>query len=397
MGKSTSSDLLKAAIQEIKMGNIASGQQALSKVIKIDPNSVYAEKAWVWMSATFSDSDQKRKCLESALKINPDNEVAQKGLTKLPPPIPPEELDDTDFDYPEWISDDSSRDEQLTSTSTLGEIKSSNNIVQETQEKRRKSDQQLFDEYIAWQSARGWQIVSRTRTSAQFRRPKQWSKGLLIIGIVLLFFGGIGLPVLLLAVVVYLLQKEEVIFVDVKELRTTVNSTESPSKINYPAASGRDFLDASDGILDPTGIKSNNRSLILKLVFAFIIIFCGLFLFISISNSINSSTNYKQATPSSSYSVTYRITGTENRASVLSGNSANNQPITVELPWQHTVSMKYGDTAALIATGETNKTVKCEIYVNGKLRTSATSSAAMDNMAVCGYVVGRNVPINVVP
>lgn len=45
MGDSTSSDLLKAAIQEIKAGNIASGQQALSKVIKTDPHSVYAEKA----------------------------------------------------------------------------------------------------------------------------------------------------------------------------------------------------------------------------------------------------------------------------------------------------------------------------------------------------------------
>ena len=56
------------------------GKQLLAKLLQQDPNN---EAAWIWMSGTVEDIDQRRYCLEKALAINPDNATAQAGLLRL--------------------------------------------------------------------------------------------------------------------------------------------------------------------------------------------------------------------------------------------------------------------------------------------------------------------------
>lgn len=48
-------------------------------------NDQHNERAWLWLSGTVSDMAQRRYCLEWVLAINPQNAMAQKGLSSLPP------------------------------------------------------------------------------------------------------------------------------------------------------------------------------------------------------------------------------------------------------------------------------------------------------------------------
>lgn len=68
-------DTLQSAIEAIKAGNRAAGQQLLVQYLKANPNS---EAAWLWMAITFDEADKKRKCLNTALEINPNSQAARQ-------------------------------------------------------------------------------------------------------------------------------------------------------------------------------------------------------------------------------------------------------------------------------------------------------------------------------
>lgn len=241
MSESSLSNQLQAAIQDVKQGNLKAGKIALAQVINTEPNSSYAEKAWLWMSATFSDTQQKRMCLENVLKINPDNVTAQKGLEKLPPPPVP---DKEEYEDPEWLMANTMAKETLSTTPSTPINQPQLHQIPKTPQPPRKSDQQLIDEYIALQTARGWQVVSHTSTSVQLRKPKQWSSLLLVLGFVLLCLYGTGLIVLLLALVDYLSKKDEVEFTTAEELRLGVvkPSTSNTSPIVVFVIMGLAFI-----------------------------------------------------------------------------------------------------------------------------------------------------------
>jgi hypothetical protein len=55
-------------------------QDWLVALLQIDR---YNEQAWLWLSGT-ADNDQDRlDCMQEILKINPDNAFAQRGLAAL--------------------------------------------------------------------------------------------------------------------------------------------------------------------------------------------------------------------------------------------------------------------------------------------------------------------------
>lgn len=79
---------LQQAITAIKAGDKAAGKQLLIEVIKADPRN---ETAWLWMTQCVSTNEERVKCLQNALKINPNNEKARQALATLSTPdIPPE-------------------------------------------------------------------------------------------------------------------------------------------------------------------------------------------------------------------------------------------------------------------------------------------------------------------
>lgn len=73
-------EVLKKAISLIKSGDKSQGGKILANLVKNDPEN---ELAWLWLSACFTDIEQKRYCLNKVLEINPDNLQARNQLDKL--------------------------------------------------------------------------------------------------------------------------------------------------------------------------------------------------------------------------------------------------------------------------------------------------------------------------
>lgn len=73
-------DNLQQAINHIKTGEKTKGKHILIDILRSEPNN---EIAWLWMSAAVDDLGQRKQCLEKVLKINPNNQKALTGLSKL--------------------------------------------------------------------------------------------------------------------------------------------------------------------------------------------------------------------------------------------------------------------------------------------------------------------------
>jgi hypothetical protein len=86
---------LEQAIAVIKSGDKAQGRRLLVVVLQEEPRNA---KAWLWMSAVVDDPERRRKSLLTVLEIEPENELAKKGLARFgwleeevaaPAPAPP--------------------------------------------------------------------------------------------------------------------------------------------------------------------------------------------------------------------------------------------------------------------------------------------------------------------
>ncbi len=71
---------LKQAIIAIKTGDNATGRQLLREILQAEPGN---ENAWLWLSSAVETEVERRYCLNNVLKINPNNELAQRGLATL--------------------------------------------------------------------------------------------------------------------------------------------------------------------------------------------------------------------------------------------------------------------------------------------------------------------------
>ncbi|GJM42758.1 MAG: hypothetical protein DHS20C20_30400 [Ardenticatenaceae bacterium] len=83
---------LEKAVAYIKSGDKQAGKAVLLRILKTDPAN---SRAWMYMSAVVNKPEMKRKCLEEAIELQPNNEMARNALAKLnqkyPPPALPEE------------------------------------------------------------------------------------------------------------------------------------------------------------------------------------------------------------------------------------------------------------------------------------------------------------------
>jgi hypothetical protein len=73
-------DSLATAIAKIKAGNRAGGRDMLVRLLHADPAN---ETAWLWLAAVVGNMEQRRYCLERALRLNPHNAQAKTELAKL--------------------------------------------------------------------------------------------------------------------------------------------------------------------------------------------------------------------------------------------------------------------------------------------------------------------------
>ncbi|MBN1661282.1 MAG: hypothetical protein JXA93_23010 [Anaerolineae bacterium] len=74
------SDKLQQAIALIKAGDKEQGGELLAEILLENPD---VELAWLWRSGVVQDDEERAYCLQQVLALNPDNEVAQKGLAML--------------------------------------------------------------------------------------------------------------------------------------------------------------------------------------------------------------------------------------------------------------------------------------------------------------------------
>lgn len=75
-----SGNMLTEAIAAVRLGNRAHARELLSKLLRSDSQNA---EYWVWMSSVVDSPRERKYCLESALKIDPTNRAALRGLVIL--------------------------------------------------------------------------------------------------------------------------------------------------------------------------------------------------------------------------------------------------------------------------------------------------------------------------
>ena len=73
-------DKLKQATEYAKSGNKIKARQLLAELLQSEPNN---ELVWLWMSGVVDNTSQQRYCLEQVLKIDPNNQHAVTGISRL--------------------------------------------------------------------------------------------------------------------------------------------------------------------------------------------------------------------------------------------------------------------------------------------------------------------------
>src|SRR5271157_4168318 len=79
--------MFQDAVSALRAGDKARAKDVLTRLLKADQNNV---TYWVWMSAAMETNKERVYCLQTALKLDPENASAKRGLTLLGA-IPPDE------------------------------------------------------------------------------------------------------------------------------------------------------------------------------------------------------------------------------------------------------------------------------------------------------------------
>jgi hypothetical protein len=67
-------------------------------------------------------------------------------------------------------------------------------------------DRQIIDDFIRLKAGEGWQVLTRSESNVQLRKPKQMNRGGFILGLLTLPLWGLGIIIWILTVIGYFLQ-----------------------------------------------------------------------------------------------------------------------------------------------------------------------------------------------
>jgi hypothetical protein len=70
-------DLLRRGIAAAKEGQRDRARDLLMRVVEQDEENI---SAWMWLSGVVDDLEDREICMENVLTLDPDNEVARRGL-----------------------------------------------------------------------------------------------------------------------------------------------------------------------------------------------------------------------------------------------------------------------------------------------------------------------------
>lgn len=72
--------ILREAVEALRLGDRIRARDLLTRMLKADQNNA---TYWVWLSAAVDTQKERLYCLQSALRIDPQNAAAKRGLTVL--------------------------------------------------------------------------------------------------------------------------------------------------------------------------------------------------------------------------------------------------------------------------------------------------------------------------
>lgn len=81
-----SKQLVERGAAALRTGDVTHARNLLREALQLDPAN---DQAWVWVSGIVADDGQRRECLARALRYNPQNVMAQRGLAVLDARIAP--------------------------------------------------------------------------------------------------------------------------------------------------------------------------------------------------------------------------------------------------------------------------------------------------------------------
>ena len=79
-GSPSLEDLLQLGIQTARAGNKANARMIFEQVLAQDQEN---ERAWLWMAAVAETPTDRIRYLNTVLRLNPNNTVAQKELERI--------------------------------------------------------------------------------------------------------------------------------------------------------------------------------------------------------------------------------------------------------------------------------------------------------------------------
>ena len=79
--------LFQEAVEAIRKGDRPRAKEILTRLLKTDQNNA---NYWVWMSASVETAKERAYCLQTALRLDPENKTAKRGLVLLGA-LPPDE------------------------------------------------------------------------------------------------------------------------------------------------------------------------------------------------------------------------------------------------------------------------------------------------------------------
>src|SRR4030066_1407757 len=72
--------MYKAALEAIQQGQTTRARDLFTRLLRSDSSKA---EYWLWMSTLVETNQERIYCLESALRADPDNEAARRGLIIL--------------------------------------------------------------------------------------------------------------------------------------------------------------------------------------------------------------------------------------------------------------------------------------------------------------------------